>query len=367
MLIRASLHQQIAGILREELLKFSTPGQKIDSESKLAKRFGVSAVTVREALLVLVKEGFLDRRKGSGTYVTDRSRNQFVGILIDLDISHPSTSYHYLRVTQQLRRFFQDRGYRAKLYVGHKPRGEKTTDPTCPEFLEDVEQYRVCAVAAVDTPPHASWLTPLQNARIPVVGDPQDYSHGVGYNFAGLLRQGVERLLEAGRRRIAVMSWAFPSAPADSAAVVRAAMQAVGVPFHEGWIACDIDPTQSNGVGWEKFRELWVARDEKPDGLVVTDDMLFPDAATAIVDLGIRVPEQLLVVSHTNKGSGMFLPFPVQCMEADPDVYARAMGTMVLDLLNQRIVSEPHVRLGFEWIERGLAAPLPRRAKVETG
>lgn len=44
-------------------------GYKLDSESSLVSRFSVSRQTVRHALSILVGEGLLEKRRGSGTYV----------------------------------------------------------------------------------------------------------------------------------------------------------------------------------------------------------------------------------------------------------------------------------------------------------
>ncbi len=45
------------------------PGQKIPTEFELSSAYGVSRITVRNAVLELVKTGHLVRRQGKGTYV----------------------------------------------------------------------------------------------------------------------------------------------------------------------------------------------------------------------------------------------------------------------------------------------------------
>src|SRR5216110_1400066 len=45
-------------------------GQTIPSERQLTQELGVSRLTIRAALDELVRDGHLDRRHGSGTYVT---------------------------------------------------------------------------------------------------------------------------------------------------------------------------------------------------------------------------------------------------------------------------------------------------------
>jgi len=67
------LYFQIQRILREQIetgqLK---PGQKLPSEEELCKRFGVSRITIKRALEGLVAEDLLYRRRGKGTFVTEK-------------------------------------------------------------------------------------------------------------------------------------------------------------------------------------------------------------------------------------------------------------------------------------------------------
>lgn len=69
----------LADRLRDELLEEITgaqlqPGTKLPSEGELAKRFNVSRATVRDAVRALVESGYITRRRGSGSYVTERRR-----------------------------------------------------------------------------------------------------------------------------------------------------------------------------------------------------------------------------------------------------------------------------------------------------
>jgi GntR family transcriptional regulator len=45
--------------------------EKIPSENDLAEKFDVSRLTVRQAIAELIQEGFLIRKRGEGTFVTD--------------------------------------------------------------------------------------------------------------------------------------------------------------------------------------------------------------------------------------------------------------------------------------------------------
>ena len=60
--------------LRERVAGSCAPGDRMPSEAELAREYGVSRLTLREAVRGLVEEGYLTRRQGDGTFVTQRPR-----------------------------------------------------------------------------------------------------------------------------------------------------------------------------------------------------------------------------------------------------------------------------------------------------
>jgi GntR family transcriptional regulator len=59
------LHQDL-----RELIGSAEPGDRLPSEPKLAKRFGVSRATLREAMRTFETQGLIQRQQGVGTFVT---------------------------------------------------------------------------------------------------------------------------------------------------------------------------------------------------------------------------------------------------------------------------------------------------------
>lgn len=62
---------QIRAELNELLSEFY-PGQKIPSERVLSEQFGVARMTLRHAIETFILEGKLERKPGSGTYMTNQ-------------------------------------------------------------------------------------------------------------------------------------------------------------------------------------------------------------------------------------------------------------------------------------------------------
>ena len=66
------LYRQLVEELRADVAKRAV-GDRIDSEPKLAQRFGVSRFTVARAFEILVEEGLIRRRQGLGSFVAPPS------------------------------------------------------------------------------------------------------------------------------------------------------------------------------------------------------------------------------------------------------------------------------------------------------
>jgi GntR family transcriptional regulator len=72
-------------------------GEKIPSENELAEEFNVNRLTIRQAIAQLTQEGFLESRRGEGTFVTENENliNRFnletMGFMDDLFYQQIST------------------------------------------------------------------------------------------------------------------------------------------------------------------------------------------------------------------------------------------------------------------------------------
>lgn len=69
-----TLAEKIADEIKDYILKTFVPGEKLPSNSELAKRFGVSIKTINDAMKKLNKEGLIYTKRGQyGTFVIDES------------------------------------------------------------------------------------------------------------------------------------------------------------------------------------------------------------------------------------------------------------------------------------------------------
>lgn len=83
------LYLQIKELLLRELGAGKwLPGERLPTEAELAVQLGVAVGTLRKGLAVLEQQGILERRQGSGTYVTAASDGQAIYHFFRLE--HPA-------------------------------------------------------------------------------------------------------------------------------------------------------------------------------------------------------------------------------------------------------------------------------------
>jgi GntR family transcriptional regulator len=76
------LHAQIQQLLLDLIDRGELkPGERLPAERDLAELFSVSLAPVRQAILGVVADGFLTRRRGLGTFVRERALDEKISIL----------------------------------------------------------------------------------------------------------------------------------------------------------------------------------------------------------------------------------------------------------------------------------------------
>jgi len=83
------LYRQLANHLMEQIvLGTIAPGEKLPSESEMLRQYNVGRMTIRNALALLVNEGFLTKSRGRGTFCTGgKGAAQALNIEVLLDMT----------------------------------------------------------------------------------------------------------------------------------------------------------------------------------------------------------------------------------------------------------------------------------------
>ena len=101
--------QYIKGMIQDNTLK---PGDLLPSDEELINEFQVSSITVRKAMEYLVKDGFVYRVKGKGTYVAERDAvlpdQKMIYLIFDLAADLDASLG---KIVQGIHRYYKNREY----------------------------------------------------------------------------------------------------------------------------------------------------------------------------------------------------------------------------------------------------------------
>ena len=111
-----SKYQSIADEIRKKILSEEFPrGSVIPTEIQLQEIYSVSRHTVRQAIAVLVNEGYLRREKGSGTYVEEKYKENIKGKGTDNKkigvITTYISDYIFPSIIRGIEKTLKDNGY----------------------------------------------------------------------------------------------------------------------------------------------------------------------------------------------------------------------------------------------------------------
>ncbi|MBQ2624475.1 MAG: substrate-binding domain-containing protein [Kiritimatiellae bacterium] len=88
----------------------------------------------------------------------------------------------------------------------------------------------------------------------------------------------------------------------------------------------------------------------RPDVVFFTDDYVAQGGLIALNSLGLRIPEDVAVVSHANKGHGPVWEKPLTRLEMDPVAHGKALAREIAAYLRGGTFPS-RVVLGSKWVE----------------
>ncbi len=311
-------------------------GMKIPSVDQLAEAYPYARMTVFKAVEFLTAEGYLEVRRGVGTFVARDRLLGTIGLVIGEEVLHPQQTPMAFLLAQGLRRQLERLGYRFKLYID-----TSQGTPAIPhELRDDLAARRLAGLITVscDTtlalPDWPGW----EELNLPYV---DITAHDIDAPQILMDRARRNRLFirccaELGLRRAGTLM----GHESDRDGLRRFGAEH-GVELRPEWILdhADSDDCQDyERHGFDLMQTLW-ACPERPEALLVCDDIACKGVVQAVLQLGIEIPERLVLVTQANRNSGVFYPVPTHRIEYDIEEGARLATDLLLDQIN-----DPSVR-----------------------
>lgn len=302
-------------------------GSRVPSFSDMASQLGVSQIVIRRAVGRLTKEGFLIPRQGYGVVVADPKVPCWNGCVLFVTAEHKSIYITHF-IAESLRYNLQKNGISlVHIVLTRDKDGKYQLDQLQRLMLQSV---RLAVVYNRDVSvlrwfedkrcPYVSFGSFLKSADSVCVGR-------MFFGFASALdslmkcpvMKTVRRVLFVGLSNNSLLLSAvrmFTKAGIDCAKYVVRPLP--GIPRPESFQRSVMEDFMS------KKSPLSIV---KPDLVFFTDDYIASGGLTAMLFLGIRVPEDVRVVSFANTGLGPVYVKSVTRLELD----AREAAAIVSD------------------------------------
>jgi LacI family transcriptional regulator len=151
----------------------------------------------------------------------------------------------------------------------------------------------------------------------------------------------TEHLLQSGCKRVAYIGGAYVSTARDRAEGYRSALIAAGLPmFNEHTISSVRNDDAADETGYRAAKEL-LALSNKPDGIFCGTDPIAMGAMRAILEAGLRIPQDVCIVGVGNVRYARDLRVSLSTIDQDSALLGSRSAELALSLLQKDAVQLP--------------------------
>jgi GntR family transcriptional regulator of arabinose operon len=321
------------------------PGDRLATEVELAQQYGVSRPTVRHALALLQREGYISRKKKSGTFVRravsvgegppTRSRS-IVLVCSDGRAAHPEGDFAFLNALRLIEKRLGERGYALQVLGLGSNEGfsrERVQQLSQRKDLDGFIAMGPCADPYQDLLP-----------RLPIVQFSVWHSGtlpSVGADITANCREAIEYLLDYGHRDISLICgpWLDSQAFALFANGYRDAFGARHLPYHRTLLV--------QAYAGEPLVNL--ARDVlrgsvRPTAIFAENWKICEAVLVAAEELGLAIPDDLSLIAYGENCLRIRSPVPITTYLPDCETEVNRLIDLLESLIENRPVRDRHPR-----------------------
>jgi GntR family transcriptional regulator of arabinose operon len=326
------LYKQLKTLICKKIEeKTFTPGTLIPSERKLCEMFGVSRITLREALNELKNEGVLYTSTGRGTYVKalnyeKTSQRNCIGLIC------PNTDSEVTLVGNMINGIdFELKKVNCNLFL-------RMSNDNPEEELQILKEFSNCTNGIISVPAmhnknHQYYEEISQN--IPVVFAERKLENVkmpyVGYDNISATRQVVAQLLKKGHKKIAFVSEDDEISPAkERYEGYRQAFKETGRRLDYSLVKWLKTRHKDNRYSYDLIKDF--IKDKNPNAIFFAYRNTFAlHAVKAIRELNMQIPEEFEIAGFCSFPAGVSGSSPF--IELNCDSAALEMGKKAARLL----------------------------------
>lgn len=310
---------------------------RLPTEQQLMQQFGVSRQTVRNALEILAREHLIQRRQGSGTMILEqkpKSENNTIAIVISF-----ANSYIFPSLLMETQQVLLENGFSALVY-GTDNQFEKERKILLQLLEHPVRGLIVEGTKAVLPNPNLDLYEKIRDSGVPIV-----FLHSCYPQLsAPVVRDDDEsggylaarHLLEKGHTRIGGI---FKMD--DRQGILRysgmiQALRDADFPYGEEntfWYDTNqrMALIENNSAAWLEFCAAHLAK--TCSAVVCYNDEIAYHLLNILMKSGVRVPQQLAIISFDNSHYSSLGAIGLTSLEPDPGKLGSLAAQAILELV----------------------------------
>ncbi len=300
----------------ESLANRLGPEQKLPPIRELAVTMNASVSTLTGVLEELENQNLVYRRHGVGIFVSP-SRIKSIWLICDSQFfSEGYSPFWNVLIAHARSRASQNNEHLSMHFTMPHGYPDAILHHT---LVEEIRAGRVHGILGVGLRrPTARWII---SQGVPFTAFAGWAPYVVNLNYRELINLGIRELRQRGCRRIGFWnptvsvvedvedkpSRCFPTdifyeCMAGQGLEVDASL------VKNNWNLAGLPTNESNSQqGYRTAREVFEQTSNRPDGILISDDSMTQGALLALAQMGIRPGRDVLVASHSNKGTPLLL------------------------------------------------------------
>jgi DNA-binding LacI/PurR family transcriptional regulator len=353
-------------IIYEELKERIISGQyaedqQLPTEIELAEMYGVSRITSKRALIDLERDGYIYRKRGSGSYVKKRwgqqpAHNSASGQIISMILPYVAAN-GLLGYMQGATDYLQTKGYYLTIHTSNWDAGKEK------EFLLNLPRRGICGIILypVSTLKNLDAVYALYMNNFPLVTIDQYYDNVpvgsvVSDNFSGAY-MATTKLIEAGHRRIAFVSsigLEYRNSVRDRFFGYCRALRDNGLPIENELIHHDFRDHYEHPEG-KAFIQSLVKRliADGVSAVQAEHDLLAVDILRSAMDIGVKVPDKLSIVGFDNHDISENVEVPITTVAQNFYEIGKSAAEIIVQLIEKGSGEFRHkTEIPVQWVER---------------
>lgn len=343
--VNMSLVEQMFQGLRKAIVRSTyKPGEMLPGIHELAASSGVSAKVARQALARLAAIGWCVSRRGARSVVAERGKERLGRVLFFN--SETGYGFHSSWLVGALRSRLLKADYRLtaiSAYDIRKDGSSRLLSESLKEHWDLVIEFGMRAGARKAIVESGWPFLVLGDGGRCIPSDAENCIGQIELRNGRALPEFVRACVKSKVR--SVIQFLYDEGGFDASEM----LSMPGIASTTVRLSRCRNPFGMCSGACEAMRDLLKGPDFRmPDVFLFTDDHLASGGLLALMERGIRVPEDVRVVTHANRGSGPFWLKPMTRLEMDPVAQGNDVAAAVLDYFRTGRMASGIV-LGSEW------------------